>query len=253
MISLNWIMVLPHGLSAERFDEWYLGTHTGYGKASLGIVRYTVNRAFSAQPPAARGVIYRVAQEYWEDWTSFEACWNSPSGHAVLGDGLVNIGLDPRTIPAVSIGADQRLPVVAPARFSTVARGYPGDSGGTHVKFLAFGKTRPGEPVSAWYTQAGAALGDEPALREHVFGTTFGRTLRIGYLSSLPGPEQKSYDWNLELWFDDRPAALAFLAAPHFRRVWAELADGRSTEVVAALVRGQEMLVSMLPVAHRDE
>ena len=89
-------MVLPTGLRAEHFDEWYLGTHTLYGKASLGIVRYTVNRAFSLQPPAARGELYCIAQEYWQDWSSFEACWNSPSGHAVLGDGLVNIDLDPR-------------------------------------------------------------------------------------------------------------------------------------------------------------
>lgn len=253
MISLNWIMVLPTELSAERFDEWYLGTHTLYGKASLGIVRYTVNRAFSIQPPAARGEVYRIAQEYWESWSSFEACWNSPSGHAVLGDGLVNIGLDPRTIPAITIGEDARLPVMQPARFSTMARGYPGNTDGTHVKFLAYGEARQGAEVAQWYRAECANLGEDAALREHVFGTTLGRSLRIGYLSSLPGPEQKSYDWNLELWFDDRASALSFLATPRFRQMWTELAIGRSTSVTAALVRGQEMLISMKPVPHLDE
>ena len=199
MISLNWLMVLPDGMCAERFDEWYLGAHTRYGKASLGIVRYTVNRVFSTQPPAAQGESYRVAQEYGHEWQSFQACWHSPSGHAVRGDGLVNIALDPRTIPGISIGTDERLPVIAPACFSTVARGYAGNGDGTHVKFLAVGKLRPGDCVAAWYHHEGSKLGEDPKLRERVFGTTRGRSLQIGYLSSRPGPAQQCYDWNLEL------------------------------------------------------
>ena len=66
-ISLNWVMVLPANMSADRFDSWYLGTHTKYGKASADILRYVVNRVYAAQPRIAVGNVYRIAQEYWQD------------------------------------------------------------------------------------------------------------------------------------------------------------------------------------------
>lgn len=252
VISLNWVMVLPNGMAPGKFDDWYLGTHTKYGKASLGIVRYVVNRALSEQPSVAAGEVYRVAQEYWNHWDALEACWNSPSGHAVLGDGLVNVGLDPATIPAIALTQDTQLAVARPASFSTVARGYRGRPDGTIVKFLAYGMSDQVSDISDWYRDRFGDLGQDPRVREHVFGTTVGRTLKIGYLSSLPGPSQKSYDWLLELWFDNTASAGEFLQSGPFLTMWSAL-SGRSADIVAALFRGQEMLVVIDPVQHRDQ
>jgi len=244
-------MVLPQGMAAEKFDHWYLGTHTKYGKASLGIARYVVNRVVAQQPAIASGAVYRVAQEYWNDWEALEACWNSPSGHAVLGDGLVNIGLDPATIPAIALTHDVQLPVAKPACFSTVARGYRGAADGAIYKLLAYGMTERKQEIAEWYQRRFGDLGQDPLVREHVFGATVGKTLRIGYLSSLPGPMQRAYDWLLELWFDTPADAARFLGGERFAAMWRELRDC-STEVLAAVFRGQEMLVAMDPVPHAD-
>jgi len=252
MISLHWVMVMPQGMTPERFDDWYLFTHTRYGKASLGIVRYVVNRTLGRQPAVATGAIYRVAQEYWNNWQDFEACWNSPSGHAVLGDGLVNIGLDPGTIPGIALTNDVQLEVAHPAIFSTFARGYRDRADGTLVKFLAFGLNAGSDGLGHWYREQYQRLGQDLRVREHIFGTTVGKKLQIGYLSSLPGPTQTSYDWILELWFDDAVNAGAFLDGEVFSSMWSKLC-GRSRDVVAALFRSQEMLVMVDPVAHQDD
>lgn len=252
MISLHWVMVLPPGLTTGRFDDWYLFTHTRYGKASLGIVRYTVNRVLDTPISPTSGAVYRVAQEYWNDWEALEACWNSPSGHAVLGDGLVNIGLDPATIPGVALTMDHQFDVACPANFSTFARGYRSRKDGTIIKFLAYGKNRGDDEVGSWYQERFSALGQDQRVREHIFGTSVGKQVQIGYLTTLPGPTQISYDWVLELWFDDAPDATAFLHSAGFMPMWSALNE-RSHSVVAALFRGQEMLVSMDPVVHRDD
>ena len=252
MISLNWIMVLPTGITAEQFDHWYLNVHTRYGKASQGIVRYVVNRALSTQPPQCHGTVFRVAQEYWNDWDAMESCWNSPSGHATLGDGLANIGLEPGTIPAIALTSDRRFEVSMPASFSTVGRGYRTRNDGTLIKFLAYGMSAKTDSLAAWYDERFAGLGRDARLREHIFGVTVGRTVKIGYLASLPGPAQRSYDWVLELWFDDREAADGFLASADFDAMWSAL-QARSNDTLAALFRGQEMLVVMDPVPHRDD
>jgi hypothetical protein len=252
MISLHWVMVMPQNMTPARFDDWYLFTHTRYGKASLGIIRYAVNRVLETETAPATGAVYRVAQEYWNNWEALEACWNSPSGHAVLGDGLVNIGLDPSTIPGVALTTDRQFEVAQPANFSTFSRGYRHREDGTIIKFMAFGCNREEGDVGAWYRERFSSLGQDLAVREHIFGTSVGKKVQIGYLSTLPGPTQIAYDWVLELWFDDVPAAKNFLHSESFAPMWSAL-TGRSHHIVAALFRGQEMLVSIDPVAHRED
>ncbi len=252
MISLHWVLVVPKGMTPEQFDDWYLFSHTRYGKASLGITRYVVNRALGNQPPAAEGRVYRVPQEYWNSFEDMEACWNSPSGHATLGDGMVNMGLDPGAIPGIAITRDRQLSVAHPASFSTFARGYRNRPDGTVVKFIAFGVTPDVADCAGWYEDRFGALGLDPLVREHIFGTTLGKVVKIGSLSSLPGPDQTHYDWALELWFDDAAAARSFMNAPEFDRMWSAI-KGRSSDIVAGLFRGQEMMVVMDPIAHRDD
>ena len=249
-ISLNWVMALPANISADQFDSWYLGTHTKYGKASAHILRYVVNRAYAIQPRATVGNVYRIAQEYWQDWEHFEACWNSPSGHAVLGDGLVNIGLDPATIPGIAISHDVQFEVANPANFSSIRRGYRGSSDGSITKLLVYGMTR-NKDVGRWYADRFHALGHNPLIREHVFGTSLGRSLKIGYLSALPGPGQMSYDWLLELWFDDVRSADTFLGNDQAAELWSTLAQEMEISA-SALCRGQEMLVIAEPTAHAE-
>jgi hypothetical protein len=204
VIGLNWVMLLPAGLTVEKFEAWYLGVHTQYVETAMGVKRYCVNKAISGQPGAARGTVYRVAQEYWEDFETTERCWNSASGHVLLGDGLVNMGLDTGTIAGVAVTEDLQLEVAHPAVYSMVRRGYRGRADGTISKFMAYGMADAGAGIGAWYTERFGALGRHPVVREHVFGTTVGRRVQVGYLASIPGPDQIAYDWNLELWFERR-------------------------------------------------
>jgi hypothetical protein len=89
-------------------------------------------------------------------------------------------------------------------------------------------------------------------VREHIFGTTVGKRVEVGYLATIPGPDQLAYDWNLELWFDSNEDAHAFLALEGFGSMWAELGSVTSSRV-AALFRGQERLMISDPIEHRDD
>jgi hypothetical protein len=250
VIGLNWVMLLPDGLSEERFESWYLGVHTLYLESAPGVKRYTINRAVSQQPPASSGGIYRVAQEYWADWDATERFWNSASGHVLLGDGLVNMGLDSGTIRGVAVTEDVQLDVARPAVFSAVRGGYRGRPDGTITKFLAFGLAG-GRDLGNWYRGRFGALGGDPRVREHVFGTGVGRRVPVGYLGSIPAPEQELYDWLLELWFDSNEEALGYLGGDDFSSMWEQL-GGESTLAIGALFRGQERVLVCDPLPHRD-
>lgn len=252
MVGFNWILTLPPSLTADAFDAWYLGVHTKYAQAAHGIRRYCINRAVARQPAAATGDVFRVAQEYWDDWDTMVECWNSASGHTLLGDGHVNMGLDQGTLPGVALTEEVRLPVARAAEFSTIHRGYTAREDGTISKFVAMGLDGEGRDLATWYPERYGDLGSDPSVRQHVFGTTLGRTIPVGMLSSLPAPGQTSYDWNLELWFDSNEEALAYLGGEAFTSMWRELASS-STDTAAALVRGQEMLVSNVALPHRDD
>ncbi len=250
MIGLNWVMLLPAGLTEEKFEAWYLGVHTQYVETAMGVKRYTINRAVSAQPPVAAGGIYRVAQEYWPDWETMERCWNSASGHVLLGDGLVNMGLDTGTIRGVAVTEDEQMDVAQPAVFSTIRGGYRGRPDGTITKFLAFGLAG-GKRVGGWYRERFGKLGQDPRVREHVFGTSVGRRVPVGYLGLIPGEDQELYDWLLELWFDSNEDAIAFLGEDAFTSMWDEL-RAESTEAIGGVFRGQERVMISDPLPHRD-
>jgi hypothetical protein len=252
VISLNWIIVLPEDLTAEQFDDWYLNVHTKYAKAGEGMMRYAINRALSQQPAQAEGGVFRVAQEWWDDWDSMDSCWNGPTGHVLLGDGLVNMGLDPGTLPVIAITQDERLPVTTRAPFSVDHRGYVGRPDGTITRWFAMGTTDDPPALAAWYRDTFADLGQAAQVREHVFGTTVGRTLKVGLRSSLPSDTQEAYDWVQELWFESNDEARAFLAGDAFGGLWSQLRD-RSGAVRSVLVRGQEMLVQNDALPHRDD
>ena len=253
MIGLNWVMLLPESLTVERFEDWYLGTHTQYVETALGVKRYAINRALAHQPESAEGTVFRIAQEYWADFDTMERCWNSASGHVLLGDGLVNMGLDTGTIAGVAVTKDVRLGVAEPARFSAIDRGYAGRKDGTITKWIALGMANDGvSEVGAWYGERFAGLGLDPRVREHVVGSSVGRRVHVGYLGSIPAPEQLAYDWLVEIWFDSNSGAVAFLGSEGFRAMWEEL--GRVTNNrVAALFRGQERLMISDPLEHNDE
>jgi hypothetical protein len=245
-------MLLPSGLSVERFEAWYLGVHTQYVETALGVKRYAINRIVRQQPAAATGEVYRVAQEYWEDWETMERCWNSASGHVLLGDGLVNMGLDTGTIAGVAVTEDTQLDVAEPAVFSPARRGYRGRQDGTISKFMAYGMAPAGAEIDPWYRDRFGGLGLDPLVREHVFGVTVGRRVQVGYLASIPGPDQRAYDWNLELWFDSNEDAQTFLSSESFERMWSALGD-KTSDRVAALFRGQERLLISDPLEHHDD
>jgi len=252
VISFNWVITLPSHLTEEQFDSWYLGIHTGYAKIAHKIIRYSINRKIAKQPAVAHGAFYRIAQEYWEDWDSMVECWNHHTGHALLGDGLANMGLDPGTLPGIALTEHTQFEVANPAQFSTFQRGYRAREDGTITKFIAFGLAKDPAGIKDWYAGRFADLGQDPLVREHVFGTTVGRTIEVGYVARLPNEHMTSYDWNLELWFDSNADAHAFLESDGFKAYFDEL-KGASTETLAGLFRGQEMLVSNTALPHRDE
>lgn len=251
MVSFNWVITLPSFLSEEKFESWYLGYHTLLAKDAHEIKRYCINRALSEQPSAAEGDFFRIAQEYWEDWDSMVECWNHTTGYALLGDGSANMGLDPGTLPAVALTDDVQLDVARPAAFSTVRRGYRSSENGTIVKFLAYGMAKQPDSIGSWYRESFAGLGQDDRVREHVFGTTLGKKVKVGYLNTLPAEHQQSYDWLLELWFDDAADANAFLGGEEFGSMWSQL-DDASTDRLAGLFRGQEMLMKNMALDHRD-
>ena len=252
MISFNWVIILPEHLTEEKFDKWYLGIHTEYAKVAHKIVRYSINRRVARQPAIAHGEFFRIAQEYWEDWESMVACWNHPTGHALLGDGLVNMGLDPGTLPGIALTEHRQFDVAHPAQFSTFRRGYRARPDGTITKLIAFGMAKDKTGIKKWYAERFANLGQDPLVREHVFGTTVGKTIHLGYVGALPNEHMRSYDWNLELWFDSNDDALAYLASAPFLEMFSQL-RAVSTDTLAGLFRGQEMLMLNTAIPHRDE
>lgn len=251
MIGFNWVITLPEHLTEQQFDDWYLGKHTEYAKVAHKIVRYSINRRVANQPEAAHGDFFRIAQEYWEDWDSMVECWNHPTGHALLGDGLANMGLGEGTLPGIALTEHTQFDVVNPAQFSTFRRGYRNRADGTITRFIAFGNSKQ-TALASWYADRFADLGEHELLREHVFGTTVGKVISTGMAGTLPNPGQTSYDWNLELWFDSNADANVFLAQEPFASMFKTLSD-ISTDTLAGLFRGQEMLILNTAIPHRDE
>jgi hypothetical protein len=252
VIGFNWVITVPKHLTAEKFDEWYLGKHTEYAKMAHKMVRYCINRRVSSQPAASHGEFFRCAQEYWETWDDVVACWNHHTGYALLGDGMAYMGLDPGTLPGIALTEETQFDVADPACFSTIRRGYRGRPDGTISKFIAFGMAKDRAGIKEWYAKRFAGLGQDPLVREHVFGTTVGKTISFGYVGTLPSAGQLSYDWNLELWFDSNADALAYLGRAPFTDMFSQLRDV-SSDSVAGLFRGQEMLMLNIARAHRDE
>ena len=107
-------------------------------------------------------------------------------------------------------------------------------------------------PAQAGAAERFADLGRHKLVREHVFGTTVGRTIEIGYLGALPNTDMVSYDWNLELWFDSNADAHAYLGSEPFGAMFAQL-RAVSSNTLAGLFRGQEMLMLNTALPHRDE
>lgn len=252
MIGFNWVITLPDHLTEKQFDDWYLGKHTEYAKVAHKMIRYSINRRVANQPEAAQGDFFRIAQEYWEDWDSMVECWNHPTGHALLGDGLCNMGLGDGTLPGIALTEHTQFDVAKPAVFSTLQRGYRNREDGTITRFIAFGNSKKNNALKKWYSDRFATLGEHPLLREHIFGTTVGKVISTGMAGSLPNPGQTSYDWNLELWFDSNEDAHEFLADKPFREMFDQLTE-TSKDTLAGLFRGQEMLVLNTAIAHRDE
>ncbi|MFO1038500.1 MAG: hypothetical protein U1E45_16810 [Geminicoccaceae bacterium] len=253
MIAFNWVITLPKHLTAEQFDAWYLGIHTNLAKVAHKIVRYNINRRVANQPAASHGEFFRCAQEYWDSWEDMVECWNHPTGWALLGDGLVNMGLDPGTLPGIALTEQMQFDVDDPARFSSFRRGYRTREDGTITRFIAMGMANDGAAaIREWYASRFADLGRHPLLREHVFGTSVGKTILLGMVGRLPNEHMLNYDWNLELWFDSNADAHAFLSDAPFVDMFGQL-KAASSNTVAALFRGQEMLVQNMAIAHRDE
>jgi hypothetical protein len=252
VISFNWVITVPKHLTEETFDDWYLGKHTEYAKIAHKIVRYCINRRVSEQPAVAHGEFFRIAQEYWETWDDMVACWNHHSGYALLGDGMAYMGLDPGTLPGIALTEETQFDVARPAQFSTIRRGYRARPDGTISKLIAFGMANDRGGIKEWYAKRFAGLGKDPLVREHVFGTTVGKTIRLGYIATLPNPNQTCYDWNLELWFESNADAHSYLKSAPFNDMFSQLRSA-SSDTIAGLFRGQEMLMLNTAMRHRDE
>jgi len=215
-------------------------------------VRYCINRRLSEQPVIAHGEFFRIAQEYWETWDDVVACWNHHTGYTLLGDGMAYMGLDPGTLPGIALTEETQFEVAHPAQFSTVRRGYRARADGTITKLIAFGMAKDRTGIKDWYAKQLSDLGQDPRVREHVFGTTVGKTIEFGYVGRLPSSGQLSYDWNMELWFDSNQDAHAYLNTSSFTDMFSKLRSV-STDTLAGLFRGQEMLILNTARAHRDD
>jgi hypothetical protein len=156
-------------------------------------------------------------------------------------------------LPGIALTQHTQFDVAQPAQFSTFRRGYRARPDGTISKFIAFGMANDGAAkIKDWYAQRFAGLGKDPLVREHVFGTTVGRTIELGLVGRLPNAQQVSYDWNLELWFDSNADAHAYLGSKPFLDMFSQL-RAASSNTLAGLFRGQEMLMLNTALPHRDE
>ncbi len=252
MISFNWVITLPSHMTADAFDDWYLGIHTELAKVGHKMIRYNINRRVADQPQASHGDFFRIAQEYWNTWDDMVECWNHASGFALLGDGLANMGLGSGTLPGIALTEHTQFEVAKPASFSTFQRGYRGRADGTITRFIAFGIAKEKVGLKEWYADHFSGLGQEPLLREHIFGIGVGKVIEFGLVGRLPSEGMLSYDWNLELWFDSNADAHSFLASEPFRSMFSQL-KSKSADTLAGLFRGQEMLMLNKALRHRDD
>jgi hypothetical protein len=142
MVTSSWVTVLPVGFTPEKYDGWYLYTHTDVAKLCQDLIHYTVNRCVADQPrqahrpEATHGEIFRIAQLWWETAEKLQASFNSYSGSAVRGDALLNVSLDLSVHPSMALTEDTQFDVAKPAAFDMFRRGYRGTPDGTIVKVL---------------------------------------------------------------------------------------------------------------------
>jgi hypothetical protein len=165
---------------------------------------------------------------------------------------MVNMGLQPGTLPGIALTEHTQFDVARPAQFSTFQRGYRARKDGTITKFIAFGMARDKAGIKDWYTVNLGTLGENPLVREHVFGVSVGKVIKLGMVGTLPAEGQLLYDWNMELWFDSNDDAIAYLDSPEFKTAFGQLRDV-STDTLAGLFRGQEMLILNTALPHVDE
>jgi hypothetical protein len=194
--------------------------------------------------------VFRVAQLWFETPEKLRDMFASYSGSAVRGDAFLNITLGLDVHPSIAFTEDVQLPVKNPAIFDTFQRGYRGTQDGTIVKVLAYGMSDD-DDIASWYRKTFPRLGEDDRVRQHNFGNSIKRTLKIGLLGSLPGEGQGYWDWMLELWFDTKGDAYAFLNEEPFADAWKEL-SAKSGDTILSVLRGQEMMVSVDPIDHAD-
>ncbi|HET6372508.1 MAG TPA: EthD family reductase [Candidatus Polarisedimenticolia bacterium] len=246
MVTSSWFMVLPEEFTPEMFEEWYLDTHTVVAKQCQDLRRYCISRTYAAQPPQAHGGVFRIAQLWWDTPEKLRDSFISYSGSAVRGDALLNMGGN----PYMAITDDVQFDVARPATFDPFAGCYRGTADGAIVKVLAYGMSDDAD-IAQSYADSWANLGEDERLRGHVFGTSINRTLEIGRLpgASLPTEGQGFWDWMLELSFDSKQEAEAFLEGERFASLWRELKE-RSGETHLSVNRAQDIFLSVDPLRH---
>ena len=163
MISFNWVITLPKHLTADQFDAWYLGIHTELAKVAHKIIRYSINRRVDVQPEVAHGDYFRIAQEYWADWDSMVECWNHTTGWALLGDGMVNMGLQPGTLPGIALTEHTQFDVAQAGAVLDLPARLPRPPDGTITKFIAFGMAKDKKGIKDWYAKTPRRPRQEPA------------------------------------------------------------------------------------------
>lgn len=247
MITSTWFMVLAPGISEEMFETWY-EHHVAVAKKIQNMTYYSLSRAFAQQPPQAHGNVFRIAQLSWDSVEKMRDAFVSYGGSAMRGDAILNMAPN----PSIALTESTQFDVQRPAIFDTFRGRYRTPSG-TVVKVFAFGMSND-EALGEWYATECAALGNDERVREHLFATSIKQTLKIGLLegASLPSPGQPLWDWMLELWFDTKADAEAFLASPEFSHAWSQLAV-RSSETHLSVHRTQDVLIAAAPIRHEEE
>lgn len=247
MVTSTWFMVLAPGITEEMFEQWYVW-HIDVAKKQQDLAYYSVSRAFARQPPQAHGDVYRIAQLSWETADKLQDAFVSYSGAAIRGDAMLNMAPN----PAMALTEQAQFEVMRPAIYDTF-RGRYRTPTGTIIKVLAFGLSDHSD-LGNWYRGENADLGWDDLVRQHLFGTSINRTFQIGLLdgAALPSPGQTVWDWMLELWFDTKTDAEAFLASPRFANAWNGL-TAKSTKTHLSVHRTQDVLVSAAPIAHSED
>ena len=253
MISFNWVITVPKHLTA---DSSTLGTSASTPSSPRSRTRSCATASTAASQTSRRprhGEFFRIAQEYWDNLGRHGRVLEPPYRLRATRRRHGQYGPRPRHLARYRAHrSTTQFDVAQPAEFSTFRRGYRARPDGTITKLIAFGMAKDRAGIKDWYAKRFAGLGQDPLVREHVFGTTVGKTISSAMSARCRAPASSPTTGT-----SSSGSTPMRTRTPTWRRRRSTTCSPScatvSTDTLAGLFRGQEMLMLNTARPHRDE